>query len=248
MDDDRSKKLRGGPSGRGSRPEPLVCVVCGKPYERSQLRAWGSVRPDIGRLIERDYPDWQDGKFICLPDLARYRRKYVEDLLEAERGELSDLEKQVLDTLHTGGIVSQNPEQLIDERITFGERLADRVASFGGSWTFIISFGVVVTVWMLLNITGWLFRPFDLYPFILLNLALSCIAAIQAPLIMMSQKRQEAKDRLRSENDYKVNLKAELEIRQLHEKIDHQLARQWERLAETQRIQIEMLEEQSDRD
>ena len=118
-----------------------------------------------------------------------------------------------------------------------------RDAAFGGSWTFILSFCAVLVVWMALNMTAWLFNTFDPYPFILLNLVLSCIAALQAPVIMMSQKRQETKDRLRAENDYKINLKAELEIRQLHEKIDHQLARQWERLAEMQQIQIELLEE-----
>lgn len=123
--------------------------------------------------------------------------------------------------------------------------MADRVATFGGSWTFILSFCAVLVLWMVLNVTGILFKPFDVYPFILLNLALSSLAALQAPIIMMSQRRQEEKDRLRGENDYQVNLKAELEIRQLHEKIDHQLAHQWERLAEMQQIQIEILEERS---
>jgi uncharacterized membrane protein len=224
-----------------------ACAVCGKSFARRELHPSFSIRPEISKLISADCAEWGDGKFICSPDLARYRRKYVETLLEDERGELSTLERQVLDTIHEGGVVSQNPEDLIAERATFGTMLADRVASFGGSWTFILSFVGIVIVWMLLNVTGWLFRPFDVYPFILLNLALSCLAAIQAPLILMSQKRQEAKDRIRAENDYMVNLKAELEIRQLHEKIDHQLARQWERLAEIQKIQIEMLEEQSGR-
>ena len=108
---------------------------------------------------------------------------------------------------------------------------------------FILSFCFFLVCWMLLNVTGIVFAVFDPFPFILLNLLLSCIAALQAPIIMMSQRRQEAKDRLRAENDYKVNLKAELEIRHLHDKIDHQLARQWERLVEIQQIQIEMLEE-----
>ena len=103
-------------------------------------------------------------------------------------------------------------------------------------------FCAVLVGWMAAN-TVAIARAFDPYPFILLNLVLSCVAALQAPIIMMSQRRQEAKDRLRAENDYKVNLKAELEIRHLHEKLDHLLARQWERLAEIQRIQIEMLEE-----
>ena len=160
-----------------------------------------------------------------------------------ERGEISALDRQVLTSLQNHEIVSVDPAELVDEHMTIGDRAADKVAQFGGSWTFILSFGLVLVVWMMLNVTGLLFKTFDPYPFILLNLVLSCIAAVQAPVIMMSQRRQEIKDRLRAENDYKVNLKAELEIRQLHEKIDHQLAHQWERLAEMQQLQIELLEE-----
>ncbi len=218
------------------------CHVCHRSLPRSQLRPWVAVRPGIGSLIEAEAPGWSEGRFICDEDHARFRRLYVERLLEAERGELSALDRQVLDSLD-GGFVSQNPVDLAEDRATFGDRLADRVASFGGSWAFILSFALVLVVWMAINVVGVMRRPFDPYPFILLNLVLSTLAAIQAPVIMMSQKRQEARDRLRAENDYRVNLKAELEIRQLHEKIDHQLAHQWERLAELQQIQIEMLED-----
>jgi len=126
---------------------------------------------------------------------------------------------------------------------TLGERLSDHLASFGGSWTFIIFFFVVLVAWMAFNVVLVEQERFDPYPFILLNLVLSCLAALQAPIIMMSQKRQEAKDRLRSENDYRVNLKAELEIRHLHEKIDHILTGQWERLAEIQQIQLELMQD-----
>jgi uncharacterized membrane protein len=121
--------------------------------------------------------------------------------------------------------------------------LSDQIASFGGSWRFIILFGVVLVLWIILNGFLLLNRGFDPYPFILLNLILSCLAAMQAPIIMMSQNRAELRDRLRSENDYKINLKAELEIRHLHEKIDHLLRRQYNRLFEIQQIQIELLEE-----
>ena len=126
---------------------------------------------------------------------------------------------------------------------TLGERLSDHLASFGGSWTFIIIFFLLLIGWMAFNVVTLAREHFDPYPFILLNLVLSCLAAIQAPIIMMSQKRQEAKDRLRSENDFRVNLKAELEIRHLHEKIDHILTRQWERLAEIQQIQLEAMQD-----
>src|SRR6266567_4500211 len=131
----------------------------------------------------------------------------------------------------------------IEKKLTFGERLSDRIAEFGGSWKFLITFGAVIVVWIGANAVLLATRAFDPYPFILLNLVLSCLAAIQAPVIMMSQNRAELRDRLRSENDYKINLKAELEIRHLHVKIDHLLRRQYNRLFEIQQIQIELLEE-----
>jgi uncharacterized membrane protein len=219
------------------------CHVCGKSFPLKDVRPWISVRPTVSEMIHSDYPDWGDGKFVCHADLGKYRHSYVAQLLEQERGELSTLENQVVESLQSGQIISEDPADYLDASETFGERMADHVASFGGSWTFIMLFAFTLFSWMLLNITGWLFEPFDMYPFILLNLVLSCLAAAQAPIIMMSQRRQEVKDRRHAENDYRVNLKAELEIRQLHEKLDHQLAQQWERLAEIQQIQIELLEE-----
>jgi len=117
--------------------------------------------------------------------------------------------------------VSRNPNVEEEDRLTFGQRLADKVASFGGSWTFIISFGVVMLIWVILNSTALLLKHFDPYPYILLNLFLSMIASVQAPLIMMSQNRQASKDRLKSDLDYEVNLKAELEVAHLHRKVDN---------------------------
>ena len=225
-------------------PKPVrTCHVCGKTFADARVRPWISVRPGVSRLIEAEHPGWSDGGFICLPDLADYRRAYVESLLEEEKGELGALDRQVIEAMENQQIVSRNPEAEALEHATFGERVADKVAAFGGSWTFILSFMVVLAVWMGINVAGVFATPFDPYPFILLNLVLSTLAALQAPVIMMSQKRQEQTDRLRAENDYRVNLKAELEIRQLHEKIDHQLARQWEKLAEMQQIQIDLIEE-----
>jgi uncharacterized membrane protein len=129
------------------------------------------------------------------------------------------------------------------KRLTFGQRVSDRIAMFGGSWRFISLFGLVILGWIAINSFLMLARPFDPYPFILLNLVLSCLAAIQAPVIMMSQNRQESRDRKRAEYDYKINLKAELEIQQLHQKIDHLLNHQWERMVDIQELQMEMLEE-----
>jgi uncharacterized membrane protein/uncharacterized membrane protein YeaQ/YmgE (transglycosylase-associated protein family) len=160
--------------------------------------------------------------------------------LEERLRQLTQLERAVLSRALSREHWSRDP-QTYDAAATVGQRLADRVASFGGSWTFIGLFFVVMIGWMALN--QEMGRPFDPYPYILLNLLLSCLAAVQAPIIMMSQRRQEAKDRLRSLNDYQVNLKAELEIRHLHEKLDHLITRRWERLAEIQELQIELLQE-----
>jgi uncharacterized membrane protein len=117
------------------------------------------------------------------------------------------------------------------------------MADFGGSWAFILSFAAVLTIWIVINLQ--VRTPFDPFPFILLNLILSCIAAIQAPIIMMSQNRQEHRDRLRAEEDYKVNLKAELEIRALIAKIDQLRQHQWRRLLELQHIQLDLMNELS---
>jgi uncharacterized membrane protein len=222
-----------------------VCLVCGRRAARSDLRTVASLSDGVAGRLRQDYPEARAEDMLCRADHARYRRLHVERLLETERGELGTLDQEVLASLEAGATVSEDVEAAYAEKRTIGERAADAVASFGGSWTFIMAFCLVLVIWMGVNVTGALIGTFDPFPFILLNLLLSCVAALQAPVIMMSQRRQEAKDRLRAENDYKVNLKAELEIRHLHDKIDHQLARQWERLAEIQQIQIEMLEEVS---
>lgn len=222
-----------------------ICQLCQHSFPKSQVVPWIAVRPGVSALIKAELPDWQEGSFICRPDLARFRRRYVETLLSDERGELSALDRDVVDSLANGQIISRSPSDVQTIPATFGERTADYVAEFGGSWTFILSFGAVLVVWITINAIGLMVQPFDPYPFILLNLVLSCLAALQAPIIMMSQRRQETKDRLRAENDYRVNLKAELEIRQLHEKLDHQLMHQWEKLATLQQIQIDLLEERT---
>jgi uncharacterized membrane protein len=128
------------------------------------------------------------------------------------------------------------------ELLTHGQKLSDRIAQFGGSWTFIIAFFFILTAWILFNSLSPATDTFDPYPFILMNLILSCIAALQAPIIMMSQNRQEEKDRKRSENDYMINLRAELEIRALHQKVDMLLQEQIKVLFEIQAKQLAQLE------
>ena len=206
-----------------------------------KLRRAFTVRPAISELIRRETGSWDENGWICLDDLQMYQHRYIQKLLEAEKGELSQLDHDVLKAIKEQEVLSKNPDIDFDAELTFGQRLADRIATFGGSWTFIIIFGLFLFVWMGLNSWLLLARPFDPYPFILLNLVLSSLAAIQAPLIMMSQNRQEARDRARAIHDYQVNLKAELEIRQLHQKVDHLLSRQWERLVEIQEIQMELI-------
>lgn len=219
------------------------CAVCGRNLPIRQMHEIHELRPALQAMIAEQVEDLDDGSLICERDLSRYRRLYVEKLLNDERGELSELDRRVLGSFVTGGSTVQSSADLVlESERSFGERAADAVASFGGSWSFILLFCAVLLLWMSVNISGLFAEPFDPYPFILLNLVLSCVAALQAPIIMMSQKRQEAKDRQRAESDYMVNLRAELEIRQLHEKIDHQMAKQWERLTELQQIQIELLE------
>jgi uncharacterized membrane protein len=220
-----------------------VCQICGETKPLSALVPAELVRPSLVETISKRFPGWNPDGHICLADLSKYRKEYLKEQLADEAGELSTLDEEVIESLHQRELLSSNIGAEFDQQFTFGERLADRIAAFGGSWTFILWFGGVLAFWILLNAVLLASRPFDPYPFILLNLVLSSLAALQAPVIMMSQNRGEARDRMRAENDYKVNLKAELEIRHLHEKMDHLLRRQWNRLFEIQQIQIELLEE-----
>jgi uncharacterized membrane protein len=227
---------------RRPRPTRFRCVICNKERPARDSTQLDVVRPTLLDRIKLDYPDLPAEGFICNDDLDRFRSGYVTALLRDERGELTKLEQDVVQSLADHETLAENIEAEFTGHRTFGERLSDHLASFGGSWTFILIFMGTLSAWMAFNVVAIGREQFDPYPFILLNLVLSCLAALQAPIIMMSQKRQEAKDRLRSENDYRVNLKAELEIRHLHEKIDHILTRQWERLAEIQQIQLELMQ------
>jgi uncharacterized membrane protein len=219
------------------------CHITGKTLPMQQLVQGSAVRKSIFELIKSDHPDFEEKHFISLSVLNRYRKLYLENLLKRELGEISDLEDEVLQSISKHELLSTNIEDELVEGLTFGQRVSDKIATFGGSWKFILIFFSLLFIWMAINVYVLSRRPFDPYPFILLNLVLSCLAAIQAPIIMMSQNRKEAKDRQRSEYDYKVNLKAELEIRLLHEKIDHLIIQQNQRLLEIQQIQVDLLED-----
>jgi uncharacterized membrane protein len=192
-------------------------------------------------LIQKDNSQFSHDSYLSLSELNNYREKSISDYLVKEIGELTELEKTVLTSVTNNNTLTDKIGGEEKQILTAGQRIADKVASFGGSWTFIISFGVFIFIWISINIFWLVNKGFDPYPFILLNLILSCLAALQAPVIMMSQNRQEEKDRDRSKKDYMINLKSELEIRTLHEKIDHFLMDQQQELLEVQKVQIEML-------
>ena len=223
--------------------ETFLCQICKGQKKLSEVIPAELVREAVVETIRKTYPDWSSSGFICISDLNQFRANYVKNVLEKEKGEISTIEEQVIRSVKENELLSKNINTEFEQKLTFGERLADKIADFGGSWNFIVIFGGVLLLWVAVNSMIIISRPFDPYPFILLNLVLSCLAAIQAPVILMSQNRQESRDRLRSEHDYLINLKAELEIRHLHEKIDHLLMNQWQRLLEIQQIQMELMEE-----
>jgi uncharacterized membrane protein len=225
----------------------LTCEVCKSEKKMSDVMPASLVRGIIAEKIEASCPTWTPTSYVCITDLNRFRNEYVADIIKQDKGELTEIETDIIRSLHEQELLSKNLNAEYDSQLTLGQRLADRIADFGGSWHFMGIFFAVLLLWVAVNSTFFLKKPFDPYPYIFLNLVLSCIAAIQAPVIMMSQNRQEEKDRLRAEYDYKVNLKAELEIRHLHEKIDHLLNSQWQRLLEIQEIQTELMEELSEK-
>jgi uncharacterized membrane protein len=219
----------------------FACVICGKIFPRRELFPCGAIRDSIANRIFGDRPTWGQDDFICKHDLLKFGADYVHVLLESEKGELTNIEHKVLHSIQEHELLAMNIDKEFENRWSFGERLADGIARFGGSWTFILFFGAFLALWVVVNSLVLGLTPPDPYPFILLNLILSCLAAIQAPVIMMSQNRQQAKDRLRSQHDYQINLKAELEIRHLHDKLDHLLSRQWDRLVQIQEFQLDLL-------
>ncbi len=189
------------------------------------------LRPTIAEMIRAEHPSIADRDLVPVSMVNSFRARHIEALLRDEAGSLSELDASVARSIAAEEIIVENVEADFDARRTFGDRAADMIARFGGSWTFLILFAAFLAAWMLVSrAQGG--TSFDPYPFILLNLILSTIAAVQAPIIMMSQRRQELKDRLRARNDYQVNLKAELEIRTLHEKLEHLHERELIRLTE----------------
>lgn len=192
--------------------------------------------------IQKDHPEFDDTCSLSFSELTHFRQVYIRNLLSTEVGKLTELEHTVLDNINNNHLIADEASE-IKNPATIGQRWADRIATFGGSWNFLFIFGLFLLSWMTLNILFLSNKGFDPYPFILLNLILSCIAAVQAPIIMMSQNRLEEKDRERAKNDYMVNLKSELEIRLLHEKIDQLLITQEENLLSLQQSYLNQMKE-----
>lgn len=222
--------------------ETFKSDISGKDFPVSERISGKSIRQAVLEQIQKDVPGFTPDSYLAVSELNRYRKKYITDSIGKQIGEVTDLETKVLQSINNQTTLTDKIDDGEDAtNLTFGQRVADHVATFGGSWTFIISFLAFLLIWIAVNALWLVNESFDPYPFILLNLILSCVAALQAPVIMMSQNRQETKDRERAKKDYMVNLKSELEIRILHEKIDHLMLNQQQEILEVQKIQIEML-------
>ena len=215
--------------------------LSGKEFPENEKISAKNLRQSLLHFINKTHPNFSKNCFLSIEEMNDYREKYISEFLNKKIGNLTEVEKQVIQSVSKNTMISTEVEE-DEQEITFGQKLANKVAEFGGSWGFIIFFMTFLVAWILLNVFWLSNHGFDPYPFILLNLILSCIAAIQAPVIMMSQNRQEEKDRERSKKDYKINLKSELEIRELHEKIDHLIIHYQQDLLEIQKTQIDLLE------
>ncbi|MFT3750606.1 MAG: DUF1003 domain-containing protein [Agriterribacter sp.] len=224
----------------------FISDISKKKFPANEKVSGKLIRNGILKEIIKEHPDFNERCNISLSELNHYRQQYIQHLLAKEVGTFTELEQTVIDNINHDHLISDEAGK-IKNPVTRGQLWADRIAAFGGSWKFISIFAVFLFGWMILNMYMLRNKGFDPYPFILLNLILSCLAAIQAPVIMMSQNRQEEKDRDRAKNDYMINLKSEIEIRMLHEKIDHLIVHQQEGLLEIQQIQVDMIRELMDR-
>ncbi|TAK03484.1 DUF1003 domain-containing protein [bacterium] len=221
--------------------EQKRCPTCGRFLNPATDFFHGELERQIIELIRIDHPDWEVRDGVCLRCVEEYRSLLASKDIRKDLAKLDHMERELVRKIAQRLQLSKNINEVYEESLTFGERAADRLTQFGGSWTFIFIFALVLVVWMWIN-TSVLGKPFDPYPYILLNLVLSCLAAVQAPIIMMSQNRHAEKDRLQAENDYQVNLKAELEIQQLHEKLDELRMQSWQELWQIQTRQLDLLE------
>ena len=208
--DDQFKTLQ---SSKMRLKNQIECAICNNKFNSNQVVPLPTIRDSLLKTIQTVHPSINtETGFICQNDLNKIRKDYFKQLIKEEKGDLTEVENAVIDALHEHEVLSSNDSAEL-QKLTFGEKLSDRIATFGGSWSFIIFFLSAMAIWITWNSASQI--RFDPYPYILLNLFLSCLAALQAPVIMMSQNRQQDRDRHNQEQDYKVNLKSE-EIGRAH--------------------------------
>jgi len=200
-----------------------------------------NIGHDILALIHKKHPNFSELDALSIDELNEFRRQYITAKMIAEYKEIDKLRKRGANNLQKNTLNSDDLDMNDELNLSLGQKLSDKVASFGGSWLFIVSFLLFIGIWIISNSILLFSNTFDPYPFIFLNLILSCVAALQAPIIMMSQNRQEEKDRDRAKKDFSVNLKSELEIRLLDSKMDHLMMHQQQELIKIQKIQMDML-------
>jgi len=223
--------------------DTFTCQICRREFRRSDVLPATAVHGALRDYLAEHNPELSEDEYICLEDLNRIRREFITEALLAETREIESLERTFREGLVEIDGLERRLNAELTEKQTAWDRLADRVATFGGSWPFLISLTVVILCWVVLNSAALLTPHFDPYPYILLNLVISGLAAVEAPLILMSQSRQDSKDRQRAKQDLRTNLRAEIEIRNLNNKMDQLLTHQWQRLLEIQQMQMEMMEE-----
>ncbi|GEO78760.1 hypothetical protein FD29_GL001020 [Companilactobacillus mindensis DSM 14500] len=220
-----------------------ICAICGNRFTLTE----GLFLRDLSDLLKEQVLKTnsyaKDSSFICLKDMQRLRIDHMQTIIDQDLNIDHEMSDHLKKELAKDTYVITNINDTVYGKRTRGQKLADAVAKFGGSWGFIITFVIILVGWMALNVLHLFGIHFDPYPFILLNLFLSCVAAIQAPIIMMSQNRAADRDRFDSENDYKTNKKSEMEIRILHQKLDQLIEVQWPHILDIQKMQIEVLSE-----
>lgn len=211
--------------------------------QSNQVFKISELDKELQKFILKVDTDLTAASTISHISLLNFRFQYINQLLKNEVSTSKQFDHELKHKIRTQQVHIKNVNDALKTKETFGQRIADGIAKFGGSWTFIIAFIFILVAWISLNTLPLFFEPFDKFPYILLNLALSCLAAIQAPIILMSQNRQTERDRVEADNDYEVNVKSEVEIHLLHEKIDYLMESKWQHLTELQQLQIELLQE-----
>ncbi|HIW71550.1 MAG TPA: DUF1003 domain-containing protein [Candidatus Levilactobacillus faecigallinarum] len=221
----------------------LTCLVDGESISMETSLQLTELDPGLRNRIKRDYPQAKATDYICGHHLLKYRLERVDSMINADLKQTKKINQKLTRALQSDDYDIIDVNEVLNDNLTFGQKVSDDVARFGGSWGFILVFMFVLLSWMIINGLHLFGVNFDNYPYILLNLVLSCVAAVQAPIIMMSQNRSADRDRMMAENDYHVNLKSEHELRLLHAKVDHLAQNQVPHTMEIERFQLEILGE-----